>query len=117
MAITPLNYGNRMLLNTQDKSRAAAKSRDDSDEVARGAGVIDSSSEYASMAMLAASHVRRSGSKQGQDEEWMQFAERILENNADEKVLHIEGILNRQMMTPQQLRAFLLQYFTDPVIY
>lgn len=114
MAITPLNYGNRMLLNTQDKSRAAAKSRDDSDEVARGAGVIDSSSEYASMAMLAASHVRRSGSKQGQDEEWMQFAERILENNADEKVLHIEVILNRQMMTPQQLRAFLLQYFTDP---
>ncbi|MTC23207.1 MULTISPECIES: type III secretion system gatekeeper subunit SctW [unclassified Providencia] len=114
MAITPLSYSNRTLLNAQDKSRTATKSSDDSDEAARGAGVIDSSSEYASMAMLAASHVRRGGSKKGQEEEWMRFAERILENNADEKVLKIEGILNRQLMTPQQLRAFLLQFFSDP---
>ncbi|UBX50516.1 type III secretion system gatekeeper subunit SctW [Providencia alcalifaciens] len=114
MAITPLSYSNRMLLNAQDKSRTTTKSSDDSDEAARGAGVIDSSSEYASMAMLAASHVRRGGSKKGQEEEWMRFAEHILENNADEKVLHIEGILNRQLMTPQQLRAFLLQFFSDP---
>lgn len=115
MAITPLSFNNRFSVNTQNKSRAPVNtSSDDSDEVARGAGVIDSSSEYASMSMLAASHVRRGSSKKGSEEEWMQFAERILDKDADDKVLHIEGLLNKQLMTPKQLRAFLLQFFTDP---
>ncbi|ENN8377374.1 type III secretion system gatekeeper subunit SctW [Providencia rettgeri] len=115
MAITPLSFNNRFSVNTQNKSRApVSSSSDDSDEVARGAGVIDSSSEYASMSMLAASHVRRGSSKKGSEEEWMQFAERILDKDADDKVLHIEGLLNKQLMTPKQLRAFLLQFFTDP---
>ena len=115
MAIAPLNYSSRFLSNTQDKSRASSKSsNDDSDEVARGAGVIDSSSEYASMAMLAASHIRRGSSRKDPEEEWMRFAERILDNAADEKVTRIEGLLNKQLMTPQQLRALLLQFFPDP---
>ncbi|MEQ5113011.1 type III secretion system gatekeeper subunit SctW [Providencia vermicola] len=115
MAITPMNYSNRFLSNTQDKSRASSKSNsDDSDEVARGLGVIDSSSEYASMAMLAASHVRRGNSRKAPEEEWTRFSERILDNDADEKVMRIEGLLNKQLMTPQQLRALLLQFFPDP---
>ncbi|MEQ4653643.1 type III secretion system gatekeeper subunit SctW [Providencia rettgeri] len=113
MAITPLSFNTRFSVNTQNKSRVPVSS-DDSDEVARGAGVIDSSSEYASMSMLAASHVRRGSSKKGDEEEWMQFSERILDKDADDKVLHIEGLLNKQLMTPKQLRAFLLQFFTDP---
>ncbi|MEY0219603.1 type III secretion system gatekeeper subunit SctW [Providencia rettgeri] len=113
MAITPLSFNTRFSVNTQNKSRVPV-SNDDSDEVARGAGVIDSSSEYASMSMLAASHVRRGSSKKGDEEEWMQFSERILDKDADDKVLHIEGLLNKQLMTPKQLRAFLLQFFTDP---
>lgn len=114
MAITPLNYNSRMLLNSQEKSRSTTKNSDDAGEVARGLGVIDSASEYASMSMLAASHIRRGNARKDNEEEWMRFAERILENNADEKILRIEGILNRQLMTPQQLRAFLLQFFLDP---
>ncbi|QPE17726.1 type III secretion system gatekeeper subunit SctW [Providencia rettgeri] len=114
MAITPLSFNNRFSVNTQNKSRTPVSSNDDSDEVARGAGVIDSSSEYASMSMLAASHVRRGSSKKGSEEEWIQFSERILDKDADDKVLHIEGLLNKQLMTPKQLRAFLLQFFTDP---
>lgn len=116
MAIAPLNYGNRFAGGMQDSRRASSKSdsADDSDEVARGLGVIDSSSEYASMAMLAASHIRRGSSRKDTEEEWMHFAERILDNNADEKVTQIEGLLNKQLMTPQQLRALLLQFFPDP---
>ena len=115
MAITPLSFNNRFSVNTQNKSRApVSNGSDDSDEVARGAGVIDSSSEYASMSMLAASHVRRGSTKKGSEEEWMQFADRILDRDADDKVFHIEGLLNKQLMTPKQLRAFFLQFFTDP---
>ncbi|GAB1439392.1 type III secretion system gatekeeper subunit SctW [Providencia sp.] len=115
MAIAPLSYSNRFSAGIQDKSRASAKTNtDDSEEVARGQGVIDSSSEYASMAMLAASHIRRGNSRKDPEEEWMRFAERILDNHADEKVTRIEGILNKQLMTPQQLRALLLQLFADP---
>ncbi|ENU1226654.1 HrpJ domain-containing protein [Providencia rettgeri] len=115
MAITPLSFNHRFSVNTQNKSRApVSSSSDDSDEVARGAGVIDSSSEYASMSMLAASHIRRGSSKKGSEEEWIQFSERILDKDADDKVLHIEGLLSKQLMTPKQLRAFLLQFFTDP---
>ncbi|MBG5893596.1 type III secretion system gatekeeper subunit SctW [Providencia rettgeri] len=115
MAITPLGFNTRFSVNTQNKSRApVSSSSDDSDEVARGAGVIDSSSEYASMSMLAASHVRRGSSKKSSEEDWLQFSERILDKDADDKVLHIEGLLNKQLMTPKQLRAFLLQFFTDP---
>ncbi|MGJ3354934.1 type III secretion system gatekeeper subunit SctW [Providencia sp. Je.9.19] len=115
MAITPLSINNRFSVNTQNKSRTPSSgSSDDADEVSRGAGVIDSSSEYASMSMLAASHVRRGSAKKGSEEEWMQFADRILDKDADEKVLHIEGLLSKQLMNPKQLRAFLLQYFTDP---
>lgn len=115
MAIAPMNYSHRFLSNTQDKNRASSKSNsDDSDEVARGLGVIDSSSEYASMAMLAASHIRRGNSRKNPEEEWTRFSERILDSNADEKVMRIEGVLNKQLMTPQQLRALLLQFFPDP---
>ncbi|QCJ68534.1 YopN family type III secretion system gatekeeper subunit [Providencia heimbachae] len=114
MAISPLSFNSRLMANAHDKSRSSSKSSDDSEEVARGLGVIDSSSEYASMSMLAASHVRRGSSKKENEEEWMQFAERILDKDADEKVLRIEGLLNKQLMTPKQLRNFLMQYFTDP---
>ncbi|MGG4609564.1 type III secretion system gatekeeper subunit SctW [Providencia sp. Me31A] len=115
MAIAPLNYGSRFSVGTQDKSRTSAKTNtDDSEEVARGQGVIDSSSEYASMAMLAASHIRRGSSRKDPEEEWMCFAERILDNHADEKITRLEGVLNKQLMTPQQLRALLLQFFSDP---
>ena len=94
MAITPLSFNTRFSVNTHTKSRApVSSSSDDSDEVARGAGVIDSSSEYASMSMLAASHVRRGSSKKGSEEDWLQFSERILDKDADDKVLHIEGLL------------------------
>ncbi len=94
-----------------------SSSSDDSDEAARGAGVIDSSSEYASMSMLAASHVRRGSSKKSSEEDWLQFSERILDKDADDKVLHIEGLLNKQLMTPKQLRAFLLQFLLTLVTY
>ncbi|APC09913.1 MULTISPECIES: type III secretion system gatekeeper subunit SctW [Providencia] len=115
MAITPLNYSNRFSVGTQDKSRASAKSNtDDSDEVTRGLGVIDSSSEYASMAMLAASHIRRGSSRKDPEEEWMRFAERILDSNADGKITQIEALLNKQLMNPRQLRTLLLQFFPDP---
>lgn len=114
MAISPLSFSSRLMVNSYDKSRSSSKSSDDSEEVARGLGVIDSSSEYASMSMLAASHIRRGSSKKDNEEEWMQFAERILDQNADEKILRIEGLLNKQLMTPKQLRNFLMQYFTDP---
>ncbi|WP_369309475.1 type III secretion system gatekeeper subunit SctW [Providencia rettgeri] len=115
MAITPLSYGNRFSLGVQDKSRASTKANtDDSEEVTRGQGVIDSSSEYASMAMLAASHIRRGNSRKDPEEEWMRFAERILDNHADEKVTRIEGVLNKQLLSPKQLRALLLQFFPDP---
>ncbi|ELX8380553.1 type III secretion system gatekeeper subunit SctW [Providencia vermicola] len=113
MAIAPLGGGARMLGGAQEKSRSS-KTGDDSDEVLRGQGVIDSSGEYASMSMLAASHVKRSSGKQDDTEDWMQFAERILDENADETILNVEGILNRQFMTPKELKAFLLRFFSDP---
>ncbi|MDV5227712.1 type III secretion system gatekeeper subunit SctW [Providencia rettgeri] len=113
MAIAPMGFGSRVMSSTQEKSRSS-KTSDDSDEVSRGQGVIDSSGEYASMSMLAASHVKRSSSKQGETEDWMQFAERILDEHADETILNVEGALNRQFMTPKELRAFLLRFFSDP---
>ncbi|HDN2512174.1 TPA: type III secretion system gatekeeper subunit SctW [Providencia rettgeri] len=114
MAIAPLNSAGRFSVGMQDKGRTSSKSStDDSEEVARGQGVVDSSSEYASMAMLAASHIRRGSSRKDAEEEWMRFAERILDNNADDKVTHIEGLLNKQLMNPRQLRALLLQFFPD----
>lgn len=113
MAIAPMGFGSRVMSSTQEKSRSS-KASDDSDEVSRGQGVIDSSGEYASMSMLAASHVKRSSSKQGETEDWMQFAERILDEHADETILNVEGALNRQFMTPKELRTFLLRFFTDP---
>lgn len=113
MAIAPMGFGSRMISSTHEKTKSS-KASDDSDEVSRGQGVIDSSGEYASMSMLAASHVKRSGSKQGETEDWMQFAERILDEHADETILNVEGALNRQFMTPKELRAFLLRFFADP---
>lgn len=69
------------------------------------------------MSMLAASHVKRSSGKQDDTEDWMQFAERILDENADETILNVEGILNRQFMTPKELKAFLLRFSPTPAIY
>jgi type III secretion protein W len=113
MAIGPVGGNSRFLVGQRDKSASAAEANDDADEAARGQGVIDNSSEYASMSMLAASHVRRRGQTAEHKEEWMRFSERILDVQADEKILWVEGVLNRKLMTPPQLRAFLLQYFAD----
>ncbi|AJJ61755.1 type III secretion system gatekeeper subunit SctW [Yersinia aldovae] len=113
MAIGPVGGNSRFLVGQRDKSTSAAQANDDADEAARGQGVIDNSSEYASMSMLAASHVRRRGPTTDHKEEWMRFSERILDSEADEKILRVEGALNGKLMTPQQLRTFLLQYFTD----
>lgn len=113
MAIAPTGFGSRVISSFHEKSRSS-KTGDDSDEVSRGQGVIDSSGEYASLSMLAASHVKRGSSKQGDTEDWMQFAERILDEHADETILSVEGVLNREVMTPKELRAFLLRFFADP---
>ncbi|WP_145932181.1 type III secretion system gatekeeper subunit SctW [Yersinia bercovieri] len=113
MAIGPVGGNSRFLVGQRDKSASSTGASDDADEASRGQGVIDNSSEYASMSMLAASHIRRGGGKTDNKEEWMGFAERILDAQADDKIQEVEGILNRRLMTPQQLRAFLLQYFTD----
>lgn len=112
MAIGPVGGNSRFLVGQRDKSASAVKANDDADDVANGQGVIDDNGEYASMSMLAASHVRRRGPMSDQKEEWTHFSERILDAQADEKILRIEGALNRQLMTPSQLRVFLLQYFT-----
>ncbi|CNH38856.1 type III secreted effector protein [Yersinia massiliensis] len=114
MAIGPVGINSRFLVGQRDKSASSTQVSDDADETLRGQGVIDDNGEYASMSMLAASHIRRGGGKADNKEEWMSFAERILDGQADEKLLHVEGVLNGRLMTPQQLRAFLLQYFTDP---
>ncbi|AJI82106.1 type III secreted effector protein [Yersinia enterocolitica] len=114
MAIGPVGGNSRFLVGQRDKSSSAAQASDDADEAARGQGVIDNSSEYASMSMLAASHVRRRGPTTDSKEEWTRFSERILDAQADEKILRVEGALNSKLMTQQQLHAFLLQYFTDP---
>lgn len=58
MAIAPLGFGSRIVSSSHEKSRSS-KTSDDSDEVLRGQGVIDSAGEYASMSMLAASHVKK----------------------------------------------------------
>ncbi|MDN0112189.1 type III secretion system gatekeeper subunit SctW [Yersinia mollaretii] len=114
MAIGPVGGNSRFLVGQRDKSASSSsEASDDADSVALGQGVIDNSSEYASMSMLAASHIRRGGGKADNKEEWMGFAERILDVQADEKIVEVEGLLNRRLMNPQQLRAFLLQYFTD----
>ncbi|ATM88347.1 type III secretion system gatekeeper subunit SctW [Yersinia enterocolitica] len=114
MAIGPVGGNSRFLVGQRDKSASSTQVSDDADETSRGQGVIDDNGEYASMSMLAASHIRRGGGKADHKEEWMSFAERILDGQADEKLLHVEGVLHGRLMTPQQLRAFLLQYFTDP---
>ncbi|MBS3050414.1 type III secretion system gatekeeper subunit SctW [Enterobacter mori] len=113
MAIAPTGGNTRFIVGHREKSPSAAQSGDDADEVARGQGVIDNASEYASMGMLAANHVRRRASSTSPQDEWNRFAERILDNQADQKILRIEEVLNREMMTPRQLRAFLMQFFTD----
>ncbi|MFJ1228806.1 type III secretion system gatekeeper subunit SctW [Yersinia proxima] len=113
MAIGPVGGNARFLVGQRDKSSSAAQASDDADEAGRGQGVIDNSSEYASMSMLAASHVRRRGPTTDNKEEWTRFSERILDGQADEKILRVETALNSKFMTPQQLRAFLLQFFTD----
>lgn len=113
MAIAPLNSAGRFSVGMQDKGRTSSKSStDDSEEVARGQGVVDSSSEYASMAMLAASHIRRGSSRKDAEEEWMRFAERILDNNADDKVTHIEGLLNKQLMNPSAITRIIIAIFS-----
>lgn len=114
MAIAPLGGGARFIVGQRDKSSSPTEAKDDSDAVEQGQGVIDNTSEYASMAMLAASHVRRRGQKAETQEEWTRFSERILDGQADEKILRVEAVLNRQLMTPQQLRAYLRQFFADP---
>lgn len=113
MGIGAIGGNARFVVGQRPKSSSAAEVNDDADEAARGQGVIDNSSEYASMSMLAASHVRRRGVQADSDEHWTHYAERILDVQADEKIQSIEGALNRQVMTPQQLRAFLLHYFAD----
>ncbi|MBF1996213.1 type III secretion system gatekeeper subunit SctW [Serratia symbiotica] len=114
MAIIPVGGSARFIVGQRDKSAPAAKAEDDSDKVAQGQGVINNNNEYASMAMLAASHVRRRGSQVNAQEEWMKFAERILDSQADEKILHVEDALSQQLMNPRQIRACLLQFFADP---
>ncbi|HDL7825970.1 TPA: type III secretion system gatekeeper subunit SctW [Yersinia enterocolitica] len=113
MAIGPVGGGSRFLVGQRDKSNSATQANDDADETASGQGVIDNSSEYASMSMLAASHVRRRSSTTDSKEEWTRFSERILDAQADEKIMRIESVLNSKFTTPQQLRTLLLQYFTD----
>lgn len=113
MGIGAVNGSTRFVVGQRAKSASTAEVNDDADEAARGQGVIDDNSEYASMSMLAASHVRRRGVQADSEEHWSRYAERILDVQADEKIQNIEGALNRQAMTPQQLRAFLLHYFAD----
>ncbi|EKT60889.1 HrpJ domain-containing protein [Providencia sneebia] len=112
MAIMPLANHSRLLMNPQEKNRSS-KISDDSEEVIRGQGVIDSTSEYASISMLAASHIRRSGAKKSHEEEWLQFSERILCENADETILNIENTLHQKFMASKELKIFLSQYFSD----
>ncbi|MHA0902024.1 type III secretion system gatekeeper subunit SctW [Enterobacter ludwigii] len=113
MAIAPTGGNTRFTVGHREKSPSTTQPEDDADEVARGQGVIDNTSEYASMSMLAANHVRRRASSTSPQEEWSRFAERILDSHADQKILRIEGVLNREMMTPRQLRTFLMQFFSD----
>ncbi|MCP1065243.1 hypothetical protein M5G07_05505 [Serratia symbiotica] len=85
MAIIPVGGSARFIVEQRDKSARAVKAGDDSNKVAQWQGVINNNNEYASMAMLAASHVCCCGSQANAQEEWMKFAECILDSQADEK--------------------------------
>ena len=71
MAIGPVGGNSRFLVGQRDKSASSTQVSDDADETSRGQGVIDDNGEYASMSMLAASHIRRGGGKADHKEEWM----------------------------------------------
>nr|AAF82328.1 YsaW [Yersinia enterocolitica] len=103
----------RFLVGQRDKSSSAAQASDDADEAARGQGVIDNSSEYASMSMLAASHVRRRGPTTDSKEEWTRFSERILDAQADEKSCGLKGA-EQQIDDAAAATCFFAPVFTDP---
>lgn len=113
MAITPLGGNSRYISAQRDKNEEVKNTADDSENTLRGQGIIDNISEYASMAMLAAQFNRRKELRSASDDNAV-FIERILDDNADEKVSHIEKIINREEMTPPKLRSFLAQFFPDP---
>ncbi|CAI1904628.1 type III secretion system regulator InvE [Serratia quinivorans] len=115
MAISPLGGTSRIFVNNNapGQNADAAEVLDDSEASLRGQGVIDNSSEYASMAMLASQFTRRKELK-SQSEESSLFTEKILDDQADEKINRIEQALLREMRTPQQLKAFLQSFFSDP---
>lgn len=112
MAISPLGGNSRYLVAQRDKGGEAPEVLDDAEETLRGQGVINNTSEYASMAMLASQFNRRKELR-SQSEESSLYTDRILDDNADEKISHIEKVFNREVMTPKQLRSYLAQYFPD----
>ncbi|OJB93268.1 type III secretion system gatekeeper subunit SctW [Yersinia ruckeri] len=112
MAISPLGGNSRYLVAQRDKGGEAPEVLDDAEETLRGQGVINNTSEYASMAMLASQFNRRKELR-SQSEESSLYTDRILDDNADEKISHIEKVFNREVMTPKQLRSYLVQYFPD----
>ncbi|ANI31039.1 hypothetical protein PL78_14545 [Yersinia entomophaga] len=112
MAIAPLGGNSRYISAQRDKNEEAQNTAGDSENTLRGQGIIDNTSEYASMAMLASQFNRRKELRSSSDDNTI-FTERILDDNADEKVSHIEKIINREEMTPPKLRSFLAQLFPD----
>lgn len=113
MAISPLGGSSRGVSNYHKPDSEPAEQIDDSEISQRGQGVIDNNSEYASMTMLASQLIRRK-SMALESEESSPFSERVLDEQADDKINHVEQVLRGETMTSHQLNRFLQGFFPDP---
>lgn len=113
MAISPTNLSIRNHPHRYHKTPEQTELAEDSTFYENGQSVIDNTSEYASMGMLASQFSSKKDilKKRYTSSE---YAESILDNKAEEKIEHIEKKIELLNSNKESLQNYITSFFPDP---